>query len=435
MFGAETKKYLKIGLIAAVLVVLVQHFNEALALFWMLTGAASPLLMGGVIAYILNILLRQVEKWYFPNSKKPLVIKTRRIVCILLSILLLLLAVFLVVWVVVPELVSSIKLIGREIPPVVEKLMDWLVRQSSALPELNQMLSSLEINWPDTLRKVANLITSGAGGVINSVVSVVSTTIGAVTTFVIGLIFALYLLMNKEKLLRQGDKLMRAYLKPKTHQRIVYLLTTANQTFSAFIVGQCTEAVILGALCTVGMLLFRFPYAAMTGAVVGVTALIPIVGAYIGAAVGAFMIFTQDPFQAVLFLIFLVVLQQLEGNLIYPRVVGTSIGLPGIWVLAAVTIGSGIMGIPGMLLGVPTAATLYKLLGTDVNKRLRQKAAASPSPLPDPAAPVKETVEDRQDGTDRQASLESEAAPVQPVVSERKAVSSAQNSGRKRKRK
>ena len=434
MFGAETKKYLKIGLIAAVLVVLVQHFAEIFSFFRMLIGAASPLLMGGVMAYILNILLRQVEKWYFPNSKKPLVIKTRRIVCILLSILLLLLAVFLVVWVVVPELVSSIKLIGREIPPVVEKLMDWLVRQSSALPELNQMLSSLEINWPDTLRKVANLITSGAGGVINSVVSVVSTTIGAVTTFVIGLIFALYLLMNKEKLLRQGDKLMRAYLKPKTHQRIVYLLTTANQTFSAFIVGQCTEAVILGALCTVGMLLFRFPYAAMTGAVVGVTALIPIVGAYIGAAVGAFMIFTQDPFQAVLFLIFLVVLQQLEGNLIYPRVVGTSIGLPGIWVLAAVTIGSGIMGIPGMLLGVPTAATLYKLLGTDVNKRLKQKAA-SPSPLPDPAALVKETVKDRQDGTDRQASPESEAAPVQPVVSERKAVSSAQNSGGKRKRK
>jgi len=387
MFGTETKKYLKIGLIAAVFVLLIIHFSQILGLLQLVIGAAAPLVAGCIIAYILNILLRKVERWYFPGSKSAFIQKSRRPVCILLSILILIVAVFLICNLVIPELISSFKLIGKEIPPLVEDIRIWLVDQSSAMPELHSMLESLEINWPDTIKKIANFITAGAGGVITSVVSVVSTTIGVVTTAVIGIIFALYLLAGKEKLLRQCEKLMRAYLKPKTCDKLIYVATTANHTFSAFIVGQVTEAVIIGVLCTIGMLIFRFPYAAMTGAVVGVTALIPIVGAYIGAAVGAFMIFTQDPLQAVFFIVFLIVLQQLEGNIIYPRVVGTSIGLPGMWVLAAVTIGSGIMGVPGMLLGVPTAATIYRLLGADVNHRLKKKPAAQetvqPAPLPE----------------------------------------------------
>ena len=158
-------------------------------------------------------------------------------------------------------------------------------------------------------------------------------------------------------------------MKPAREARLYHVLRTANASFSSFIVGQCTEAVILGVLCILGMLIFRFPYAMMTGTVVGVMALIPIVGAYVGAAVGTFMIFTVDPLQAVFFLIFLIILQQIEGNLIYPKVVGSSIGLPGMWVLAAVLIGGGLGGIAGMLVGVPLAATLYKLLRETVQKR------------------------------------------------------------------
>ena len=161
----------------------------------------------------------------------------------------------------------------------------------------------------------------------------------------------------------------RAYVKEDTIIRLRNIYRTADETFSSFIIGQCTEAVILGTLCTVGMLLLRFPYAPMIGAFIGATALIPIVGAYLGAAVGAFMILTVDPLKALLFIIFIVVLQQLEGNLIYPKVVGSSIGLPGIWVLAAVTVGGGLGGIGGMLLGVPVAATVYKLIRNDVNRR------------------------------------------------------------------
>jgi len=388
VFSTETKKYLKIGIIAALFVLLVVNFSHIFTFGQLILSAAAPLIVGCIIAYILNILLRKVESWYFPKSKSAFVLKSRRPVCILLSILILIVAAFLIINLVLPELILSFKLIGQEIPPFVESVRVWLLNQSSAMPELYDMLASLKFDWQSTLKKAVDFITAGVGGVITSVVSVVSTTIGVVTTAVIGIIFALYLLAGKERLLCQCDKIMRAYLKPQTRDRIVYIAATANRTFSAFIVGQVTEAIIIGILCTIGMLIFRFPYAAMTGAVVGVTALIPIVGAYIGAAVGAFMIFTQDPLQAVLFIVFLLILQQLEGNLIYPKVVGTSIGLPGIWVLAAVTIGSGIMGVPGMLLGVPAAATLYRLLGTDVNGRLKKQTAKNeivspPNPLPE----------------------------------------------------
>ena len=204
---------------------------------------------------------------------------------------------------------------------------------------------------------------------MNSTFSIVGSVFGVVFNFVVALIFAIYILSSKEKLGGQAKRIVHAYVKPKWIAVGKRVLTTADSTFSSFIVGQVTEAVILGSLCTVCMLIFRFPYAPMIGAFTGVTALIPVVGAYLGAAVGAFMILTQDPLKAVLFLIFIVVLQQVEGNLIYPKVVGGSIGLPGMWVLAAVTVGGGLLGVPGMLLGVPAAATLYKLLAYDVNER------------------------------------------------------------------
>ena len=195
-----------------------------------------------------------------------------------------------------------------------------------------------------------------------------------VVTFVVALIFAIYLLAGREKLFAQFQTLAKTYLKETWYRRTALVLSTAHDTFSRFIVGQCTEAVILGALCTAGMFLFRFPYAAMVGTLIGATALLPVVGAYLGAFVGAFMIFTVSPLQAVGFLVFIAILQQIEGNLIYPRVVGSSVGLPGIWVLCAVTIGGGLSGIIGMLFAVPLTATVYKLIRQDVRKRQAKPA-------------------------------------------------------------
>ena len=221
----------------------------------------------------------------------------------------------------------------------------------------------------DTLTKAVNLVINGVGSVLGATVSVVSTTVGQVITLFLGLVFSAYLLLSKEKLSSQFQRLMRGYLGEKTTRKILHFVRTLDTSFHSYIVGQCTEALILGSLCILGMLLFRFPYAVMIGTLVGFTALIPIAGAYIGAVVGAFMIFTVSPVKALLFLVFLVVLQQLEGNLIFPRVVGQSIGLPGLWVLAAVTVGGGVAGIPGMLIGVPLTATFYRLIRADINSR------------------------------------------------------------------
>ncbi|MBR5267559.1 MAG: AI-2E family transporter, partial [Lachnospiraceae bacterium] len=241
------------------------------------------------------------------------------------------------------------------------------------IPAIQESLQNLNIDWESTIRKALEVVAVGAGGLFSSVVTVIGSLFGTMAQFIIGTIFAIYILSSKETLAEKTDNLMKAYMKPTTREKILYVAGTVHETFSAFIVGQCMEAVIIGSLCAVGMMVLKMPYAVMTGTVVGVTALIPVVGAYIGAIIGAFMVFTVNPMQAVIFIVFLLILQQLEGNLIYPKVVGSSIGLPGMWVLAAVTIGGGVFGIGGMLLGVPLTASLYKLLEADVEKRIKTK--------------------------------------------------------------
>lgn len=365
------KAVVKYFLLAAVLVLVIRYFEEVLGMIGNIWQIATPLLMGCVIAYVLNIVMRRIERIYFPNSGKKAVIKTRRAVGIVGSIALILAIAVLIVTLVLPELINTIKLMGQGIPPFVESCIDWLVNNSSQFPELGKQLQSLEIDWASLTRNIFSYLTAGVGGLLNSTISIVTVVGGGVINFVVALIFAVYLLAGKEKLSAQIKRMLRAYLKEEKVQAVRKVLYTADNTFSSFIIGQCTEAVILGVLCILGMLLFQFPYAPMIGTFVGATALIPIVGAYLGAAVGAFMILTVSPLKALLFILFIIVLQQLEGNLIYPRVVGSSIGLPGMWVLAAVTIGGGLMGIPGMLLGVPLAATVYKLLAKDVRHRLK----------------------------------------------------------------
>ena len=355
--------YCVIGLIAAAVCLFLKNADRIASVFSLAFSAAAPLMVGCVIAYVLNILLKRIERFWFPGTKRKFLIKLRRPVCILLSFLALVLIMAGVVYLVVPELVSSIRLVTDEIPPVIEEIRLWAIAHLEEMPEIQTYLENADIDWKNMMEKAVNILLTGAGGIFNSVVLVFSKVIGTAARFMIGSIFAVYLLSSKEKLASQGDRIMRAYLPDRVRNTVCYALKTLHEVFTSFIVGQCMEAVIIGTLCALGMTLLRFPYAVMTGAVVGVTALIPVVG--------AFMVFTVNPIQAVGFIIFLVLLQQLEGNLIYPRVVGSSIGLPGMWVLAAVTIGGGVLGVGGMLLGVPLAAAAYRFLGDGVQKRLR----------------------------------------------------------------
>ena len=369
----QMKQYCIIGAIAAAVYLLVTNIQSVIGAVSAVIAAATPLLLGVVIAYILNILLKQIEKIYFPKSKNQTWIKSRRPVCIVLSFAALGMIILLLLNLVVPELASTLQLMTEEIPPAAETLRLWAIEHSEDIPSIQDSLRNLDIDWETAIRKLLEMAVVGAGGIVTSVVAVVGGVFGTVTKLLIGTIFAIYLLSAKETLAKQADDLLKAYTKPETRRKVLYVTQTVHETFTSFIVGQLTEAVIIGSLCALGMALLKMPYAVMTGTVVGVTALIPVVGAYIGAAVGAFMVFTVSPVQAAAFVIFLVVLQQLEGNLIYPKVVGSSIGLPGMWVLAAVTIGGGVFGIGGMLLGVPITASLYKLLESDVDRRINKR--------------------------------------------------------------
>ncbi len=367
----EIKKYIKIGIIVAVLYLVVTNIESVWGIITSIASAFYPLILGVVIAYIMSIILKPLERIYFPKAKNKLLIKSRRPVCILLSFLIIVLVIALVLLMVIPEIIASATLIGREIPDVYRSLHEWVTEKSAAIPEIQQWLPNLQnFDISDTMSRIVNFIISGTGGMLNSAFGFVTGFVGGTANLIIAIIFAVYMLFNKERLLSQLIRISEAYIKIKNKLWFRHVIDTANKSFSKFIVGQCTEAVILGLLCIIGMSIFRFPYAVMTGTVVGVTALIPIIGAFLGAIIGAFMIFTVDPMQALFFLIFLIVLMQIEGNLIYPRVVGNSIGLPGIWVLAAVTVGGGLWGVAGMLVGVPLAATVYKLLRESVNGRL-----------------------------------------------------------------
>ncbi len=362
----EWRSCFRIGLSALLLVLCIKALPAAGSLLLALVSAASPLLIGCAIAYLLNILMSMYEKWYFPRAKKAALIQSRRPVCMLLAMVTLVAVVVLVISLVLPQLGECVALLFKAAPDAIKaaakKLGQWHILSEESM----NYITSLD--WKSKIGQIMNVVTSGISNVFDMVLGTLSSVFGGIVTALIAVIFAVYLLSGKEKLAAQYRKLMRRYVKPSVRCKIDHVLSTMNDCFRKYIIGQCTEAVILGGLCTLGMLLFRIPYAAMTGAVIALTALIPIAGAYIGAGVGAFMIFTVSPVKALIFIVFLVILQQLEGNIIYPRVVGSSIGLPGIWVLAAVTVGGGVMGIAGMLLGVPLAATVYRLIRDDVNR-------------------------------------------------------------------
>ena len=358
------KDLLKIGAGVFLVYLAINHWSDALRVALAVVGAASPLIIGCIIAYLVNIIMASYEKLYFSNSKNVYLIKSRRPVCMLLAFLSLIAVVTLVIWLVVPQLVSAGGVIVAGIPGFIEGVLEQ-VKAWNILPE--DILAYLEsIDWQSQISQIVKIVGSGIGSVVEILITAVSSVFDWIVTALISTIFSIYVLASKEKLADQFHRVCRRYLSEKTIGKMEYVFGVINDCFHRYIVGQCVEAVILGVLCGVGMAILKLPYAMMVGTLVAFTALIPIAGAYIGAAVGAFMILTVDPFKALVFLIFLIVLQQLEGNLIYPRVVGSSMGLPGIWVLAAVTIGGGIMGIAGMLLGVPLAAAAYRFLRDDV---------------------------------------------------------------------
>lgn len=362
-----------VGVSAFLLFLAIYYWKSIENIITIALSAAVPIIVGLAIAYVINILMSFYERHYFPKAKKrKFVDKTRRPVCLVCAILTMVAIVALVILLVVPELVSCIEFLISEIPPMIGELLEkeWV---QQILPE--DILSDLsKINWSEHISSIVSTLVSGLGDAVTVVFSAISSVISVIITGFITVIFSIYLLSGKDTLQSQSKRMLNCYLKPKTTEKIMHICSVLNDRFHRYIVGQFVEAIILGVLCAIGMLIFRFPYAAMIGTLVGFTALIPIAGAYIGAGVGAIMMLTESPLKALLFVVFIVVLQQLEGNLIYPKVVGDSIGLPAIWVLAAVTVGGGLMGILGMVIGVPVTAAIYQLVREDLHRREAEKA-------------------------------------------------------------
>ena len=359
------KDCLKIGVSIFGLYLCINLWPKAVSLAGTVIGASMPLILGAGIAYVVNILMCFYERSWCSVSKNPALNGSRRVVCMVLAYLSVTALVVLIVALIVPQLVSCVQILLSEIPRVMTKTVAFL-ESLDFVPE-DLIAPLLKVDWQSKLLDILKTLTSGVSNVMGAVITTVSSVFSALVTGLLALIFSIYILLERDDLRRQFGKLMGRYLSPKWQGRFCYVLHTVDDCFHRYIVGQCLEAVIIGVLCALGMGLLRLPYATMVGALVGFTALIPVAGAYIGAGVGAFMILTVAPIKAVIFLVFLVILQQLEGNLIYPRVVGSSMGLPGIWVLAAVTVGGGIMGIGGMLLGVPLAAAAYRMIRDEVN--------------------------------------------------------------------
>jgi len=326
----------------------------------------QPLIIGVTLALILNVPTRAIEDIL---QRKTRLNKWLRPLSILLALALILGILIGVSVLVIPELVDAVQLIVQIITNGLEQLANLETNSALMETQLGQQIASLNIDWLGIKVKLENWFRSQSGVMADYAVSLISYLTSKIVTFIIGLTFSIYILAQKEKLKRQFFRLVHAWL-PKTFgDYLLHVLMLSNRTFRSFIAGQTTEAIILGSLCMGGMAILRIPYAPMIGALVGVTALIPIVGAWVGLIVGTIMILTVNPFKALVFIIFLLVLQQLEGNLIYPRVVGSKINLPSMWVLAAVTIGGNLAGPLGMLLGVPAISICYALIKEATLKR------------------------------------------------------------------
>lgn len=367
-------------LLAALLILALIYSSQVFEGIAFLFGIFSPFLVGGVIAFVLNIPMKAFEDKMLARWKGKSAQRLKRPLCLVLAIISVLLVITIVVGTVVPQVASTASEVGKKIPAFTERVMNELDLLAKKYPELTEQINKLdleEINWDSMLNSIFDFLKNGAGDVLTSTVSVASGIISGIVNVVISFIFALYILAQKERLEDQGRRILSAYLPEAVGRRILEICSLLYRNFSSFITGQCLEAVILGTMFVISMTIFRMPYALMIGVLIAFTALIPIVGAFIGCVVGAFLILIDNPLQALWFIILFLILQQIEGNLIYPKVVGNSVGLPAIWVLMAVSVGGSLFGISGMLFFIPLMSSGYTLLRESVNKRNKGKKLLS----------------------------------------------------------
>lgn len=367
-------------LMVAVLLVVVLFWSRISEALSFLTGILKPFILGGALAFILNLPLSFLEKKVFRNLKGRGE-KFKRPLSIFLSLVFVLLLILILLLTVVPEVISAFESIISSIPSLVTRVESWSNDVLTPVLKNNpELLKSLETNWDSLLSKSLSFLKDGLSALLSSTLVAANSLISSITSFVVALIFAIYVLGDKERLERQFRSLLKAYTSKETEEYVLHVFSVLHRSFSSFISGQCLEAVILGSIFILVLSILRFPYSVMIGVVVMFSALLPIVGAFIACIFGAFIILLSSPVKALYFVVIFLIIQQLENNLIYPRVVGSSVGLPALWVFFAVTLGGALFGVVGMLFFIPVFSAVFVLLKEDVGRRIRWKEEKENAP-------------------------------------------------------
>lgn len=333
-------------------------------------AVASPFIIGITIAFVMYVPMSFFERKLFKKLPK----KVKRLISYIITLLIFLFAIFITLFMVIPEFYNSIQELTDQIPQAWDDFLSWFETTTFMDNEyIQNFIDSVSISWEEIEEQGVDLLSSRASDWARSTFEAATSFIGTITSIVIGFVFSIYILFQKEKLIGQLRRLSLAVFSINIHDKLVYLVSLTNKTFTDFLTGQLLQALILGGMNFIGMIIFSFPYALVVSILVGITSFVPIVGAFIGGAVGVLLILVEDVRMAFWFLLMFLVIQQVEGNLIYPSVAGKTVGLPSIWVLAAVTIGGSLMGIVGIIIFVPLTTILYTLIKRFVSKRLKEK--------------------------------------------------------------
>ncbi len=357
----------------AIIIFALVNFDKIIKSLEYVINILSPFIIGALLAFVLNVLIKFIETKIFGKIKNGKVWKkVKRPLSITISLILVGLIIYFVMNLLIPQLKNSVSLFTETLPGYKEDVINILEKFDVGENTISKVSEYLD----NFTKVITDYIKDNSKDVLSITTEVASSIIGIVSKGIISLVFAIYIIAQKETLKRQVNKLMKAYLKPRVSDKITDIAVMANKTFSNFVTGQCLEAVIFGVLCFLGMLILRLPYASTIAVVMGFTALIPVFGAIIGTSLGAILILMVSPVKAIIFVAFIIVLQQLEGNLIYPKVVGKSIGLPGMWVLFSVTIGASVAGIWGMFVATPLFSVFYSIFSKMINERINKNKVA-----------------------------------------------------------
>lgn len=357
----------------------VQHLDVVKNVIDFILRMLTPFLLGAGVAFILNTPMRFFERLLFTDRRygdKKWARKIKRPVSILITLLLVTGLIAVVFIIILPEIGRTFGILSDNLPAFGQRIEGWANELMAKYPEAADRLFHLEVDWDKLWQSSIGWLQNSAGLFVTSTIGLASSIIGGLVNFILGLIFAIYLLMQKETISRQVKRVFYAFLPEKKTDRLLEICSLSNLTFSRFLSGQLVEAVIIGVLFFITMTIFRMPYTLLISILIAFTALIPIVGAFIGCIVGAFLILIVEPMTAFWFILLFLVVQQVEGNVIYPKIVGTSIGLPSIWVLLAVTVGGSLMGILGILLFIPLCSVLYAVSRGVVKNRLQKRGIA-----------------------------------------------------------